>query len=46
MLWGKKNLRVGMVLTVVRVNFDAKRQENQNLILAIVLCRNFIFLRN
>ncbi len=35
-------MRVGTVLTV-RVNFDAKRHENQNLILAIVLCRNFIF---
>ncbi len=24
-------------------NFDAKRQANQNLILAIVLCSNFVF---
>ncbi len=35
-------MRVGTVLTV-SVNFDAKRQENQNLILAIVPCRNFVF---
>ena len=34
-------LRVGTVLTVC-VNFDAKRQENQNLILATILCRKFI----
>ena len=34
-------LREGTVLTVC-VNFDAKRQENQNLILAIILCRKFI----
>ena len=34
-----------MVLTD-RVNFDTKRQENTNLILAIVLCRKFKFLRN
>ena len=31
-----------MVLTVC-VNFDAKRQENQNWILTIVLCKNFGF---
>ncbi len=34
-------LRVVTVLTVC-VNFDAKRQENHNLILAIILCRKFI----
>ena len=34
-------LRVGTVLTVC-VNFDAKRQENQNLILGTILCRKFI----
>ncbi len=33
---------MGTVLTVC-VNFDAKRQENQNLILAIVLCKKFVF---
>ena len=38
---GSKYLRVDMVLTV-RVNFNAKRQENKILILAIVLCRNLI----
>ena len=32
---------MGTVLTVC-VNFDAKRQENQNLILATILCRKFI----
>ncbi len=35
-------MRVGTVLTV-RVNFYAKRQENQNLILTIVLGSNFVF---
>ena len=28
------------------VNFNTKRQENQNLVPAIVLCRKFKFLRN
>ncbi len=42
MLWGKWILRVGTVLTVC-VNFYAKRQENQNLILTIIQGRNFIF---
>jgi hypothetical protein len=34
----------GVTCTVltVSVNFEAKRKENQNLILAIILCRNFI----
>jgi hypothetical protein len=34
-------LRVGTVLNVC-VNFDTKRQENQNLILGTILCRKFI----
>ena len=31
-----------MAITVMKI-FDAKNRENKNLILAIILCRNFIF---
>jgi len=36
------DLSVGMAITVMEF-FDAKNRENKNLILAIVLCRHFIF---
>jgi len=35
-------LSVGMAITVMNI-FDAKNRQNKKLILAIVLCRNFIF---
>ena len=40
---GEVNVESGYntVLTVC-VNFDAKKQDNQNLILATILCRKFI----
>jgi hypothetical protein len=42
MLWGVIKFERICTVVTVRENFNDERQENKNLILAIVLCRNFI----